>query len=86
LRVSRYLEDKPKDLTQSSLVVRLEYSDGKKTLGFMELFKVAGPPGDKPADAYLVRTENTRWYAEVLASRAEQIARDLSSVVTQASK
>ena len=34
----------------------------------------------KPKPQYLVRTENTRWYAEVLASTAEQVEQDLASL------
>lgn len=86
LRVSKYLEKEPKHLTPEALVVRIEYLNAKKTLGFVELFKSPGASGDKAKDDYVVRTENTRWYGEVLASRAEQVEQDLASVLGKPGK
>ena len=51
---------------------------GGRKLGFLELYKAAGE-GGKPK--FLVKTEHTRWYAEVIASAAEQVEQDLGSVV-----
>lgn len=86
LRISKYLEAPPKNMGQDSLVLRLEYLDAKNTLGFLELFKVPSEPGDESKDRYLVRTEHTRWYGEVLGSTAEQVERDVQSVVSSKSE
>jgi len=51
---------------------------GSRELGYLELYKL---PGEAGKAKYLVKTEHTRWYAEVLASIAEQVEQDLGSVV-----
>lgn len=86
LRVSKYLEKAPKHLGPDALIVRIEYLNAKRILGFIELFKSPGDPGDKSKNDYLVRTENTRWYGEVLPSRAEQVEQDLASVLGEKGK
>jgi|SRR6187399_2600040 len=85
LRVSEYLGQEP-PAGQDALVVRIEYFDAKKALGFTELLKTAAEPGAESKDKYVVRTETTRWYGEVLASRAEQVEQDLGSVVSAGPK
>lgn len=86
LKVSEYLGQEPPALGQEALVLRIEYFDAKKTLGFTELFKTAAEPGAESKDKYVVHTETTRWYGEVLASRAEQVEQDLGSVVSSGPK
>jgi hypothetical protein len=58
-------------------LVRVEYFDGGKVVGFVELYKV---PGDKGND-YLARTEWARWYVKVPAATGEQIETDVASVL-----
>jgi hypothetical protein len=58
-------------------IVRIEYGDAKINLGFAELFKV---PAEKDGPRYFVRSERSRWYAEVIKSQAEQLERDVSLV------
>lgn len=82
LRVAEYLAKQPPELGPNALVVRIEYFDNKRSIGFTELFKTPAEPGAEGKDKYIVRTETTRWYGEVLASRAEQVERDLGSVVS----
>jgi hypothetical protein len=80
LRPSEYTDQPPQGLGPQSVVVKVEYQQGRRRRGFLELSKVAG---DKGAD-YYVRTEQTRkWYAKVLRSTAEQIEQDVTSVVRQ---
>ncbi len=80
LRPSEYTDQPPRGLDPQSVVVRVEYQEGRRQRGFLELLKVAG---EKGAD-YYVRTEHTRnWYAKVLRSTAEQIEQDVTSVVRQ---
>ncbi|HEY6725638.1 MAG TPA: DUF4340 domain-containing protein [Polyangiaceae bacterium] len=82
LRVSEYLAAQPPPLGANALELRVEYFDAKRSLGFTELFKLLGDPGAEGKDKYIVRTETTRWYGEVLASRAEQVVSDVGSVVS----
>ncbi len=70
LRVMSFEENPAPAPTPESLVVRVDYfGKGKKNVGFVELYKVAG---DKGKPKYLAKTEYTRWYAEVLSSTADQ--------------
>lgn len=84
LRVMQYTETPPAPVTPESVVVRVEYFDKSSELGFIELVKLPPKaPAPDPAKAkgqYLVKTENTRWYAEVLGSTAEQVEQDLASI------
>jgi hypothetical protein len=64
----------------SDLIVRVDYFDDKKPLGFLELVRRPGEKADKPD--YVARTEHTRWYATVIRSSAEQIDQDVKSVLT----
>ncbi len=78
LRPSDYFETLPSNLAPDSVVVRIEYLDGRRPRGFLELVKL---PGGDGKDDFFVRTEQTRWYAKVLRSVGEQVAQDLASVV-----
>lgn len=78
LRVTTYLEKPTLPLSPESAIARVEYLGKGKALGFLELYKL---PGEGAKASYLVRTEQSRWYAEVLAGAAEQIEQDLASVV-----
>lgn len=64
---------------QADVIVKLDYYDEHKPIGFLELVRRPGT-GDKPE--YVARTENTRWYASVIRSAAEQIDQDVKSVLT----
>ena len=78
LRISSFVES-PGELAPEARVVKVELSGkGGRKLGFLELYKAPGE-GGKPR--FLVKTEHTRWYAEVIASAAEQVEQDLGSVV-----
>ena len=74
LRISSYEE---KFQSAPIPIVRVEYGDAKSNLGFVEVFKVQGP-GDTVR--YVVRSERSRWFAEVIKSQAEQLERDVSLV------
>jgi hypothetical protein len=77
LHVQAYVEAPKTPLRREDAAVRIEYFAGSKPLGFLELYKV---PGEKGSD-YLVKTERTRWAAQVLTSAAEQVDQDLGSVL-----
>jgi hypothetical protein len=88
LRGSEFVEKPQTAFKPEDAIVRVEYSDGGKQVGFVELYKQpAEPKPDAPASAtapkndYLVRTEWGRWYVKVPASSAEQIENDLASVL-----
>jgi hypothetical protein len=63
----------------ADLVFKIEYFDERKSIGFVEIVRHVG--ADEKTD-YVARTEQTRWYATVIRSAAEQIEQDLKSVVT----
>ncbi len=77
LRGSDFVEKPVKALRPEDALVRVEYFDGGKSVGFIELYK---QPAEKGND-YLARTEWDRWYVKVPASTAEQIEQDLGSVL-----
>jgi hypothetical protein len=77
LRVVTYEENFQ---TAPTPIVRVEYGDAKNNLGFVELFKVAGA---NDSSRYVVRSERSRWYAEVIKSQAEQLEHDTPLVVAQ---
>jgi hypothetical protein len=84
LRVMQFLENPPESLAPTELVVRVEYFDKTNEIGFVELGRL--PPKEPAPDGkakpqYVVKSEHTRWYAEVLASSAEQVEQDLASVL-----
>ena len=75
VQVTEYVE-KPAALPRpEELVVRVDYSAKSKSLGFLELYKVAGK------DEYLARTEYGRWYTKVVPSAAEQVGPNLSTLL-----
>jgi hypothetical protein len=76
----RTLEFVPKPApppTPDQAVVRVEYFAGSKSLGFFELYKVAGEKGPE----YLARTEYSRWFVKVANSAAEQLDQDLAALL-----
>jgi len=77
LRGSDFIEKPAKALRPEDAIVRVEYFDSGKSIGFVELYKL---PGEKGND-YLARTEWDRWYVKVPATTAEQIEQDLASVL-----
>lgn len=76
LRVMEYVEKPEPAPKPEDLVVRLDYFDKKKNLGFLELYRV---PGEKKN--YVARSEYGRWYVTILASAGEQVDNDVASVV-----
>lgn len=76
LRVMEYVEKPEPAPKPEDLVVRLDYFDKKKSLGFLELYRV---PGEKKN--YIARSEYGRWYVTILASAGEQVDNDAASVV-----
>lgn len=74
LRISSYDE---KFQSTPAPIVRVEFSDAKANLGFVEVFKIQGP---SDTVRYVVRSERSRWFAEVLKSQAEQLERDITLV------
>lgn len=88
LRGSDFVEKPPTPLRPEDAIVRVEYFDGSKSIGFVELYKLpAEPKPDAPSSAaapkndYLVRTEWGRWYVKVAANGAEQVENDLPSLL-----
>jgi len=77
LRGSDFVEKPAKALRPDEAIVRVEYFDGSKSVGFVELYKL---PGEKGND-YLARTEWGRWYVKVPSTTAEQLEQDLASVL-----
>lgn len=78
LRIVTFVET-PAGLGPDSSIVNVELrGKGGRKLGFLELYKV---PGEAAKPKFLVKTEHTRWYAEVIGSVAEQVEQDLGSVV-----
>lgn len=87
LRGGDFVEKPATPLNPASAIVRVEYFDGSKSIGWLELYKL---PATAPAGAasdtakgndYLVKTEWDRWPVKVVASTAEQIENDLASVL-----
>jgi hypothetical protein len=87
LRGSDFVEKPPTPLKPEDAIVRVEYFDAGKSIGFAELYKV---PAEKPAtessgaapkNDYLLKTEWDRWYIKVPSSTAEQVEQDLGSVL-----
>jgi len=74
LRTLEYVEKPTSVPTPDQALVRIEYFAGTKSLGFLELYKVA----DKE---YLAKSEYTRAYVKVLAGSAEQLDQDLAAVL-----
>jgi hypothetical protein len=77
LRGSEFVEKPAQPLAPKDAIVRVQYFDGGKSVGFVELYKL---PGEKGSD-YLARTEWDRWYVKVPTATAEQIENDLPSVL-----
>jgi hypothetical protein len=77
LRGSDFIEKPSKPLRPEDAIVRVEYFNAGKSIGFVELYKL---PGEKGND-YLARTEWDRWYVKVPTTTAEQIEQDLGSVL-----
>jgi hypothetical protein len=76
LRVMEYVEKPEPAPRPENLVVRLDYFDKKKSLGFLELYSL---PGEKKN--YVARSEYGRWYVTILASAGEQVDQDVASVL-----
>ena len=86
LRGSEFVEKPQTAFKPEDAIVRVEYSDGSKQIGFVELYKQPAEvkpdaPASAPKNDYLARTEWGRWYVKVPAATAEQIENDLASVL-----
>ncbi|MEB2313637.1 MAG: DUF4340 domain-containing protein [Sorangiineae bacterium] len=93
LRASAYDEKPSPAPGPEHLVFRAAFSAGSRPLGYLELYKLPGEPGKgeptgeavesptKPPARYLVKTEGSRFYVEVLRSSAEQLEQDAASVL-----
>jgi hypothetical protein len=77
LRGSDFVEKPATALNPEQALVRVEYFEGSRSLGFVELYKV---PSEKGSD-YLARTEWERWYVKLPNSTAEQVENDVASVL-----
>jgi|SoiMethySBSTD1v2_1073268.scaffolds.fasta_scaffold02412_10 uncharacterized protein DUF4340 len=78
LRVQQYVETVGVPILPEYQIVRIEYFDAKKNIGFMDLVKI---PESKGNAGYLVNTEYTRWHGQVLKASAEQVEQDLGAVL-----
>ncbi|MBM4363713.1 MAG: DUF4340 domain-containing protein [Deltaproteobacteria bacterium] len=80
LRTTTYLAEKPEPpIAPTDVVVRVDYSDERKPIGFVEIVRRPPLTGDKPE--YAIRTELTRWYADIVRSAGEQLDQDAKSLV-----
>ena len=77
LRSTDFVEKPQSPPRPEDAVVRVEYFDQGKSIGFMELYKQPAEKGNE----YLARTEWGRWYMKVPTSTAEQVEQDLTSVL-----
>lgn len=78
LSVQQHIESLGVPVLPEYQVVKVEYFDGKKSLGHLDLIRI---PDDKSNAGFLAQTEYTRWYAQVLKSAGEQVQQDLPSVI-----
>jgi hypothetical protein len=78
LRVQQYVESVGVEILPEYQIARIEYFDGKKSLGFLDIVKI---PESKGNAGYLVASEYTRWHAQVLKTSAEQVEQDLGAVL-----
>ncbi len=78
LRGSEFVEKPAAPLKPEDAVVRVEFFDGGKSIGFTELYKL---PGEAGKNEFLARTEWGRWYVKVPAPTAEQVEQDLTSLL-----
>jgi len=76
VRVTDYVETPPSPPAPENLSVRIDYFVGPKNAGFLELYKVQGGPSTE----YLGKSEQTRWFAKVLESAAEQADQDSATL------
>jgi hypothetical protein len=77
LRGSEFIETPQVPVKPEDAIVRIEYFEGSKRLGHLELYK---QPGEKGND-YLARTAWGRWFVKVPTTTAEQVEQDLGSVL-----
>lgn len=77
LHVQDWIEKPTQPVGADNSVVHVDYFAGSKSLGSLDLYRVAGEKGNE----YLARSEYGRWYARVVTSSAEQVDQDSASVV-----
>jgi uncharacterized protein DUF4340 len=83
LRVTTYLEDTAPQPKPEQQVAVVEYYNARGTkLGYLELYRQTSEK-EKDRNEYLAKSEQSRWFATVLRSSAEQIDQDLKSIVTK---
>jgi hypothetical protein len=73
LKPQTYVE---KPTTLGSVLLRVDYSDAKTKLGYIEFYRSTGAD-----QKYFARTERTRWYVELSKSLVEPIDQELGSVL-----
>ena len=78
LTATQYMEQVGVPVLPEYHVLKIEYFNGSKSVGFLELIKI---PDAKSNAGYIAKTEYTRWYAQVMKSSAEQIETDANSVL-----
>jgi hypothetical protein len=78
LTATQYMEQPGVPVLPEYHVLKIEYFNGSKSVGFLELIKI---PDSKSNAGYIAKTEYTRWYAQVMKSSAEQIETDANSVL-----
>lgn len=76
LRPLEHVEKPDKAPGPDDALIRVEYFEGSKPSGFLEIYKI---PGDTE-ELYLGRTEYVRWYVKLIASTAEQVDRDADAL------
>ncbi|HVU05173.1 MAG TPA: DUF4340 domain-containing protein [Polyangiaceae bacterium] len=62
-------------------ILKIEYFDERKPIGYLELVRKPGAGPDDKTE-YVAKTELTRWWATLVRSQAEQIDQDLKSILT----
>jgi len=77
LHVQDWVEKPSTTPGPDNLVVRVDYFAGSKAIGSLDLYRVPGEKGNE----YLARSDYGRWFARVVASTAEQVDQDSSSLV-----
>ena len=78
LRLQQYVETVTVPILPEYQIVRIEYFDAKKNIGFLDLVEI---PESKGNAGFLVNTEYTRWHGQVPKASAEPVEQDLGAVL-----
>lgn len=83
LRVTTYLDERePQPKPEEQVMVVEYYNERGKQIGQLELYRRAPENATERPD-YLAKSEQSRWFATVLRSTAEQLDQDLGSVLAR---